>query len=175
MSYYLLKQLNLHQRYLKEGEKSFPRFRQFHFDFIGTLSDPGWTWSDPGGAHCQMCSGTHWSTLLHSCDGDNTMLPYQEWSKRALLAFYKLLFSKQTDTSETGMWRRTDTVLPLSLHEWHPLSRKVIEFWVTVVTPKNESGLTDLSMSHWLIWIFPGSSLRTLQNFIVMHIAVMTR
>lgn len=60
------------------------------------------------GAHCQMCSGTHWSTLLHSCDGDNTMLPYQEWRKRALLGFYKLLFSKQTDTSETGMWKPTD-------------------------------------------------------------------
>lgn len=42
----------------------------------------------------------------------------------------------------------------------------MIEFWVTVVAPKNESGLTDLSMSHWLIWI---------QNLIVRCVTLMNR
>lgn len=64
-----------------------------YFDVIGTLYDAGVTCPGPV-VHTQMCWGTHWPSLLHSCKGDKTMLPYQEWSKRALLGFYKLLLSK---------------------------------------------------------------------------------
>lgn len=100
-----------------------------------------------------MCSGTHWSTLLHSCDGDNTMLPYQEWSKRALLGFYKLLFSKQTDTSETGMWKRTDiSTKPARVASFVTKSDWILSHcchskeWVTTDRPVHES-LIDMDFS----------------------------
>lgn len=100
------------------------------------------------------------------------MLPYQEWSKRALLGFYKLLLSKQTDISETGMWKHTDD--PLSLHIF--CHKKWLNF---------ESLLSPWRMSHgwptyrWVIDWYGfsvgayGCTQKTPQNFTVIRITVM--
>ena len=70
----------------------------------------------------------------HCSTGEGDKLPYQEWSKRALLGYYKLLLSKQADMGETGMWKHTENSAGLYMR--HPLSQNVIEFSVTVVAPK---------------------------------------
>lgn len=144
VSYYLLKQLNLHQRCKKRRRKrTFHDLDCFILTSLAHFMIQEWLGQVQGCTH-QMSSGTHWSPLPGSCNRDNTVLPYQEWSKRALLGFFKLLLSKQTDISETGMWKHTDSstksvLLVLTKSDWilshccHPKE------WVKTDWPVHES------------------------------------
>lgn len=70
------------------------------------------------------------------------------------------------------MWKHTD----------YSIMSALVGFFITetgwilnhcVVTMKNESGLADLSVSHWFIWIFIESASKNTLDFILMHVNVM--